>query len=132
MLPYSWAWVPLKEWTKKARRIPLGFQFQVYNIYIYIYIYIYICCKLETWIPKVSYKLYIYIYIYIPSLRKTKIGHIRIMNLFPYCYGYWYESITPKENRTSSDTMDKLNDLIDQVEWICPDKIIPDWIIWTE
>ena len=39
--------------------------------------------------------IYIYIYIYIP-LRKTKTGHIRIINLFPSCYGYWYESITPK------------------------------------
>ena len=39
--------------------------------------------------------VYIYIYIYI-SLRKTKTGHIRIINLFPSCYGYWYESITPK------------------------------------
>ena len=29
----------------------------------------------------------IYIYIYIP-LRKTKTGHIRIINLFPSCYGY--------------------------------------------
>ena len=37
----------------------------------------------------------VYIYIYI-SLRKTKTGHIRIINLFPSCYGYWYESITPK------------------------------------
>ena len=37
-------------------------------------------------------KLYIYIYIYI-SLRKTKTGLIRIINLFPSCYGYWYESI---------------------------------------
>ncbi len=36
-----------------------------------------------------------YIYIYIP-LRKTKNGHIRIINLFPSCYGYWYESIAPK------------------------------------
>ena len=32
-------------------------------------------------------RLFKYIYIYI-SLRKTKIGHIRIINLFPSCYGY--------------------------------------------
>ena len=50
------------------------------SLSIYIYIYIYIC---------------IYIYIYI-SLGKTKAGHIRIINLFPSCYGYWYESITLK------------------------------------
>ena len=25
---------------------------------------------------------------------KKKNGHIRIINLFPSCYGYWYESIT--------------------------------------
>ena len=31
---------------------------------------------------------YIYIYIYI-SLRKTKTGHIMIINLFPSCHGYW-------------------------------------------
>ena len=42
------------------------------------------------------------------SLRKTKTCHIRIMNLFPSCYGYWYESIIPKNNRTSSDLMDKI------------------------
>ena len=36
--------------------------------------------------------LYIYIYIYI----YTKPGQTRIINLFPSCYGYWYESITPK------------------------------------
>ena len=35
--------------------------------------------------------IYIYIYIYIP-LRKIT-GHIRIINSFPSCYGYWYESI---------------------------------------
>ena len=40
--------------------------------------------------------IYIYIYIYL-SLRKTKTGYIRIINLFPSCYGYWYESITPKK-----------------------------------
>ena len=39
--------------------------------------------------------IYIYIYIYI-SFRKTKTGHIRVINLFPFYYGYWYESITPK------------------------------------
>ena len=38
---------------------------------------------------------YIYIYINIP-LRKTKTGHITIINLFTSCNGYWYESITPK------------------------------------
>ena len=37
----------------------------------------------------------IHIYIYV-SLRKTKIGQLRIINLFPSCYGYWYESITLK------------------------------------
>ena len=31
--------------------------------------------------------LHLYIYIY-TSLRKTKTGHIRIINLFPSCYGY--------------------------------------------
>ena len=30
---------------------------------------------------------------------KTKIGHIKIINLFPSCYGYGYESITPKITR---------------------------------
>ena len=45
---------------------------------------------------------YIYIYIYI-LLRKTKNSQIRIMNLFPSCYGHWYISITPKINRISSD-----------------------------
>ena len=36
-----------------------------------------------------------YIYIYI-SLTKTKTGDFRIVILFPSCYGYCYESITPK------------------------------------
>ena len=48
------------------------------------------------------------IYIYI-ALRKTKTDHIRIINLFPSCYRYWYESITPKNNRTSSDPMEITN-----------------------
>ena len=53
--------------------------------------------------------IYIYIYIYI-SLRKNKIGHIRIMNLFPSCYGFFsYKSKTPKKiNGTSSDLIDKI------------------------
>ena len=37
--------------------------------------------------------IYIYIYIYIP-LRKTKSGHNGIINLFPSCYGHWYELIS--------------------------------------
>ena len=54
---------------------------------------------------------YIYIYIYINiyiSLINTKTGHVRIMNLFPFCYGYWYESITQKNYRTSSGLVDKI------------------------
>ena len=31
---------------------------------------------------------HIYIYIYILSLKKTKTGHIRIINLFPSSYGF--------------------------------------------
>ena len=43
---------------------------------------------------------YIYIYIYIYGFKKNKTSHIRIIHLFPSCYGYWYESITAKNNRT--------------------------------
>ena len=49
----------------------------------------------HSFAPSDSCSLSLYIYIYI-SLRKTKTGHNRIINLFPSCYGYWYESITPK------------------------------------
>ena len=59
-----------------------------YNVDIYLY-----ACMLEYTHEKK--KVNIYIYIYIP-LRKPKTDHIRIINLFPSCYGYWYESITPK------------------------------------
>ena len=48
------------------------------------------------------------IYIY-TSLRKNKTGHIRIINLFPSCYVFWYKSKTlKKNNRISSDLMDKI------------------------
>ena len=51
-------------------------------------------------------------YIYI-SLRKTKLGLLRIINLFPSCYGYWYESITPNLTRLL------------QIQWIW--LIPPEW-----
>ena len=42
--------------------------------------------------------LYIYIYIYVCFFKKkTKPGHIRIINLFPSCYRFWYKSKTPKK-----------------------------------
>ena len=31
-----------------------------------------------------------------PIFHIYKTGHIRIINLFPSCYGHWYESIIPK------------------------------------
>ena len=36
-------------------------------------------------------------------IEKLKSGHFRIIDLFPSFYEYWYESITLKSNRTSSD-----------------------------
>ena len=52
--------------------------------------------------------IYIYIYIYIFLLEKTKTGHIRIINLFPSCYGFLIKiQNTKKTNRTFSDLMDK-------------------------
>ena len=47
---------------------------------------------------------HIYIYIIYISLRKTKTGHIRIINLFPSCYGYWYELITQKNKKKTKKT----------------------------
>ena len=35
-------------------------------------------------------------------------SHIRIINLFPSCNGFWYKSKTPKNNWTSSDLMNKI------------------------
>ena len=51
------------------------------------------------------FSLYIYIYIYLKE--KTKTGHIRIINLFPSCYGFWYKIKNTKTNRTSSDLVNK-------------------------
>ena len=52
--------------------------------------------------------IYICIYIYI-SLRKTKNGHIKIIDLFPSCCGFLiYIKNTKRINRTSSDLMDKI------------------------
>ena len=82
-------------------------------VYIYIYIYIYILFSpvkpksriipsgqkiIQLWTFKFSWwrAQCNWYHRAIISLRKTKTGHIRIINLFPSCYGYWYESITPK------------------------------------
>ena len=47
------------------------------HIYIYIYIYIYVCVC-----------VCVCVCMCILSLRKNKNGHIRIINLFPSCYGF--------------------------------------------
>ena len=40
--------------------------------------------------------IYIYVYTFKKNNNKKKNSHIRIMNLVPSRYGYFYESITPK------------------------------------
>ena len=79
-------------------------------VYLYLYIYIYTLLSFDRtkqiclWMT-----IYIYIYIYIYLLRKTKSGHFRIMNLFPSCYEYWYESITPNLTGLLQILMDIMN-----------------------
>ena len=93
--PQLQKYMKLKKKFKRKNLIPNLKSFADQFIYIYLSIY------LELWRPVASYLKFrvvhtiIYIYIYIP-LRKTKPRHIRIINLFPSWYGYWYESITPK------------------------------------
>ena len=60
--------------------------------------------------------IYIYIYIYILSLRRNKIGLIRIINLFPSCYVFLIKS---------KNTKKKLTGLLQNVEFFCLGGIPP-------
>ena len=75
-------------------------------------------CFSSTMKPNVIGTIYINIYIYVERERererfyweKTQTGHIRIINLFPSCYGFSVKyKNTKKINRSSWDLMDKIN-----------------------
>ena len=82
---------------------------EVLDIYVYMCMLVYRTRESEMCIH--TFLCYVYIYICVCVFfffRKTKTGHIRIINLFPSCYGYWYESITPKITEFFSNLTDKI------------------------
>ena len=99
------------KWTIYTLLTYTSYKYTVYENALYIYIVtIYVCIIYTPYIYMYIYTLYIYIYIYIYiPLRKTKSGHFRIINLFPSCYEFWYESITSNLTGILQILMDIMN-----------------------